>query len=467
MSLPDSSAWAQVALWDSQGTPFADDSIPTVLPTPLEDSFDQRMFFLRMPGSSSYFLLGEMGAAPQQPAAVTAARADLQASLDQGSVSLLVDSAQYGFGGIASGKIDAPTWVMGVGQSPFVLFVDPLSGVTADGTAALSFLTAPGGEVMGVEPSPFRIMLGTDSETLGELDFSGVTGYFPGPLGSLRLEGLVLTRPDGSVVDIDGFDVYDLMDGILLTEMRTDLRFDDAEQTVSCLVSSTLFGTSGLASGLLSTPGSEVMGVEPSPFRWVVDPDTGMPPDGERAISFFVDPGSEVMGVEPSPFRIQLVSELEILGTLDFSQVSGYVGSLYLEDVRLELEDGSSLAVESLDTVDSDVSIDIKPGSEENTINLGSAGVIPVAILSSPVFDATEVDPDTVSLAGASVKVVGKGDKLLAHIEDVDGDGLDDLVCKILTEELLIECGASEAVLEAETYEGDVIRGVDIVTIVP
>ena len=37
------------------------------------------------------------------------------------------------------------------------------------------------------------------------------------------------------------------------------------------------------------------------------------------------------------------------------------------------------------------VNIDIKPGSETNTINLGSKGNVPVAILSTTVFDATTV----------------------------------------------------------------------------
>lgn len=42
------------------------------------------------------------------------------------------------------------------------------------------------------------------------------------------------------------------------------------------------------------------------------------------------------------------------------------------------------------------VSIKIKPGSDEPSINLYSAGVIPVAILSSPTFDATQVNPASV-----------------------------------------------------------------------
>ena len=114
-----------------------------------------------------------------------------------------------------------------------------------------------------------------------------------------------------------------------------------------------------------------------------------------------------------------------------------------------------------------EITIDIKPGSDPNSINLSSAGVIPVAILSSDTFDATTVDPETVSLAGASVKVVGKSGKFLCSKEDVNGDGWLDLVCKILTVDFIIEVGQSIAVLEAETFDGTPVRGEDSIRIVP
>ncbi len=113
-----------------------------------------------------------------------------------------------------------------------------------------------------------------------------------------------------------------------------------------------------------------------------------------------------------------------------------------------------------------EVAIDIKPGSDPNSINLSSAGVIPVAILSSDTFDATTVDPDTVSLAGARVKLVGKSGKYLCHEEDVNGDELLDLVCQVYTAEFMIEEGESVAVLEAETFDGAPIRGEDTIRIV-
>jgi len=115
------------------------------------------------------------------------------------------------------------------------------------------------------------------------------------------------------------------------------------------------------------------------------------------------------------------------------------------------------------------VDIDIKPGSYPNCINLGSNGVVPVAILSSADFDATiEVDRDTVELAGAGVAVRGKNNKLLAHEEDVNDDGLLDLVCQVETENL--DPGTFQdgyAVLTGKTIGGQDIEGMDEITIVP
>ncbi len=118
-----------------------------------------------------------------------------------------------------------------------------------------------------------------------------------------------------------------------------------------------------------------------------------------------------------------------------------------------------------------EVDIDIKPGSYPNCINLGSKGVIPVAILSSDTFDATQVDPDTVFLGGAGVAVRGKGNKSLAHHEDVNGDGLLDLVMQVETENLdpsSFQDGFATLTgnLYLE-YDGTPIEGSDSICIVP
>ena len=118
-----------------------------------------------------------------------------------------------------------------------------------------------------------------------------------------------------------------------------------------------------------------------------------------------------------------------------------------------------------------EVEIDIKPGSYPNAVNLGSYGLIPVAILSSHYFDATTVDPDTVELAGAGVSVRGKGNKYMAHEEDVNGDGLVDLVVHVATENLdPYSFQDGYAILTGnllEEFGGTPIEGSDEITIVP
>jgi hypothetical protein len=101
------------------------------------------------------------------------------------------------------------------------------------------------------------------------------------------------------------------------------------------------------------------------------------------------------------------------------------------------------------------------------TINLKSAGVIPVAILSSPTFDATQVDPATVTLAGASVRLLGNSDRYACSAQDVNGDMLPDLVCQVATAQAFIQPGDSVLVLEAKTFGGQAIRGQESIRIVP
>jgi hypothetical protein len=112
------------------------------------------------------------------------------------------------------------------------------------------------------------------------------------------------------------------------------------------------------------------------------------------------------------------------------------------------------------------VNIDIKPGSFPNSINLGSNGTVPVAIHGSATFDASQIDPLTVTLADAKAKLKGKGTPV-ASLQDVNGDGFLDLVVHVSTSALVLNANDTEATVQGTTMGGDSFSGKDSVRIVP
>ncbi len=114
------------------------------------------------------------------------------------------------------------------------------------------------------------------------------------------------------------------------------------------------------------------------------------------------------------------------------------------------------------------VEIDIKPGSEHNPVNPKSQGVLPVAVFSSESFDATDIDASTVLLAGAPVEQSPDDGRYLVHEQDVDGDGLTDLMLHFDTEGLdEEELATGWAMLVGSTYGDICFEGHDNVTVVP
>jgi hypothetical protein len=113
------------------------------------------------------------------------------------------------------------------------------------------------------------------------------------------------------------------------------------------------------------------------------------------------------------------------------------------------------------------VAIDIKPGSNPNCFNNDGAGILPVAILGSASFDVTQVDPETVELEGMEVAARGRSGKLMAHVEDVNGDGIDDLVAQIEDVDGTFTSGSTMATLTGKLFDGTLFEGTDDICIVP
>ena len=107
--------------------------------------------------------------------------------------------------------------------------------------------------------------------------------------------------------------------------------------------------------------------------------------------------------------------------------------------------------------------LDIKPGSDPNSINCNNEkGVIPLAILSNEVFDATTVDHTTVTFEGASEMHVDKrSGEPRRHEEDVDYDGDMDLVFHFRLGDTNLTCDSEEGTLTGETFDGQSIQITD------
>jgi photosystem II stability/assembly factor-like uncharacterized protein len=121
----------------------------------------------------------------------------------------------------------------------------------------------------------------------------------------------------------------------------------------------------------------------------------------------------------------------------------------------------------------SGVDIDVKPGTEPNSVNLKSKGLLPVAILGSSSFDVITVNPATINIGVVQLASRGsaKTPKLAYSLSDVNSDGYLDLVANFEIQ-ALVNAGVLTPTtvtltLKANLYDTTPIEGTDSANIVP
>jgi uncharacterized delta-60 repeat protein len=168
---------------------------------------------------------------------------------------------------------------------------------------------------------------------------------------------------------------------------------------------------------------------------------------GGKASAVFGNPVNNAFDIAAQPDGKVVVAG----GTADFSR--------NVSDFALARFQGAVTAIT--------VNVDVKPGSSENVIHLQSNGVIPVAILTTNMFDAATVDPASVCFGSATDP--SKRDCTLkqgaGHLEDVNADGRADLLLHFDTQKTGIAPGDTRACLTGKTYSGVAFQGCDRIVV--
>lgn len=110
------------------------------------------------------------------------------------------------------------------------------------------------------------------------------------------------------------------------------------------------------------------------------------------------------------------------------------------------------------------IQVNIQPGAEGSCLRNDGHGVIPVAILGEIGLDVRAIDPQTVHLETLSAKMVGSN-RPLVNYEDVNGDGIEDLVVQIEDSEGVLEAGTNVVRITALLNDGTLLEGSDSICV--
>ena len=181
-----------------------------------------------------------------------------------------------------------------------------------------------------------------------------------------------------------------------------------------------------------------------------------------------------------------IIDRIETSGTIHGSPTVGDIdGDKLLNIVFQTWGDSVSTSNDRIWNVEEtpvDVAVDIKPQSCPNPVNTKSQGVLPVAIVSDGSFDASQVNPATIELAGVSPTKWDSEDVTTPHepyvgkedcydCSEAGPDGLMDLTLKFDTQEIVAAMGSVEdgqcltLKLTARLWDGTPIAGEDVVIV--
>lgn len=216
-----------------------------------------------------------------------------------------------------------------------------------------------------------------------------------------------------------------------------------------------------------------------------IDIDGGMKQDGSRSVDTYIavfgagfvklrenddagslDPGSS-SGLDSRIDNFRLpASGTYVVGVSSYPRLFRDGGTLTSTSLNSRSNGSYTLVITGVTSPEQHVNIEIKPGSHEIApINPKSRGNIPVALLSSTEFDALKVDRSSLTFGASgheqSLRKCGKAG------QDVNADGLPDLVCHFDNQAASFERGDLEGIVRGISGTGRPFEGRGLLKVVP
>ena len=114
------------------------------------------------------------------------------------------------------------------------------------------------------------------------------------------------------------------------------------------------------------------------------------------------------------------------------------------------------------------ITIDVKPDEDRNSVNPRSRGVLPVALLGGPGLDVTRIETGSLRFGPRSASPVHAVIDSFVYTEmlqDVNNDGFMDLLAHFSVWQAGLSCETGAAVLTGTTVDGFAIEGADRLTV--
>ena len=114
------------------------------------------------------------------------------------------------------------------------------------------------------------------------------------------------------------------------------------------------------------------------------------------------------------------------------------------------------------------ITIDVKPDDDRNSVNPRSRGLLPVALLGGPGLDVTRIETGSLRFGPRSASPAHAVTDSFAYMEllqDVNNDGYMDLLAHFSIWQAGIACETGAAVLIGTTVDGFAIEGADRLTV--